>query len=194
MNRFWVLLSLVAAILFVEVAPAHAQSEGASLRRRFSGEAFGGLEWTNGDTGMVLGVSGTWFFGTDQTDRAVQFGFRPEVSFTRGKGFGGDYHEYIFTANLEMDIVSLNAIGEVSDGVVPYIYLGGGLSYLTSDIGGPLTNNTLDNSGGIFQVGVGAKVYPLLNLYVAPQYTFVQTLGATEASHHRITGNVGVSF
>lgn len=193
MNRFWILLSLVVAMLIAEVVPAHAQAEGASLRRRLSGEAFGGVNIVNGDTGLVLGVSGTWFFGSEQTDRAVQFGFRPEVSFSRvgaPTGSTGSAHEYIFTANLEMDIVNLNAIGEVSDSVVPYLYVGGGFGYVTSDVGGISS----DQSGGVFQVGVGAKVYPLLNLYVAPQYTFVQTLGAIEASQHRITGNVGVSF
>ena len=190
MNRFWVLLSLVAAIVIAGVAPAHAQAEGATLRKRLSGEAFVGFDRVGSNTGLSFGVAGTWYFATEQTDRAVQFGFRTEVGFTRIENYSGSVHEYFFTANLEMDIVSLHALGEVSDTLVPYIYVGGGFEYLTSDVG----INASDQSGGLFQVGVGAKIYPLLNLYVAPQYTFLQGLGATEASHHRVTANVGVSF
>ncbi|MCB0220730.1 MAG: outer membrane beta-barrel protein [Chrysiogenetes bacterium] len=190
MNRFWVLVSLVAAIVIAGVAPAHAQAEGASLRKRLSGEAFVGLDRLAGKSNLSLGVAGTWFFATEQTDRAVQFGFRPEVGFTRIENFNGSAHEYFFTANLEMDIVSLHALGEVSDALVPYLYVGGGFDYLTSDVG----NVQSDQSGGLFQVGVGAKIYPLLNLYIAPQYTYIQALGATEASHHRLTAAVGVSF
>lgn len=192
MNRFWVLFGLVAAIVLANVGSAYAQAEGASLRRRFAAEAFAGIDVVGDRTGFATGVAGTWFFGSEQTDRAVQFGFRPEVAFTNVErsGIAGSSHEYFFSANLEMDIVNLNALGEVSEQVVPYLYLGGGFNYLTSNVGGGQS----DQSAGLFQVGVGAKVYPLLNLYIAPQYTFMQNLGATVASHHRITGNVGISF
>ncbi len=195
-------LALAAAVfgLVLAAAPASAQEEGGykiKLWERTGDLSFGYVN-AGGKGGWTLGGSGAFLLRTANRDPQyeiepapfVAFGVRPELAWQRFSAFGGSSNDILFTVNGTAEFPNWRGVMAIPKEVVPYGFLGGGLLYNKSNIG----TGTTSGNGGVFDVGVGVKLYTLVNVYIAPTFTYMRGFGEVKGDYYRLTANVGISL
>jgi len=194
-------LALAAAVfgLALAAAPASAQEEGSykiKLWERTGDLGFGYVN-AGGKGGWTLGGSGAFLLRMANRDPQyeiepapfVAFGVRPEIAWQRFSAFGGSSNDIVFTMNGQAEFPNWRGVMAIPKEVVPYGFLGGGIIYNKSNIG-----KDTSGSGGVFDVGVGVKLYTLVNVYVAPTFTYMRGFGEMKGDYYRLTGQVGISL
>lgn len=195
-------LAVMAALcgLVLAAAPARAQDDGGYRIKLWerTGDISTGYVNADGKGGFTLGGSGVILFRTSNRDAQyeiepapfVAFGVRPEFAWQRFSAFGGNANDYLFTLNGQAEFPNWRGVMAIPKEIVPFGFLGGGLMFNRSNIG---TGSTSGN-GGVFNVGVGVKMYALVNVYLAPTYTYMRGFGEVKGDYHRLTVGLGISL
>jgi len=195
-------LALAAALfgMVLAAAPARAQEEGGYKIKLWERTGDLGIGYVNADGkgGFSLSGSGTVLFRLANRDPQyeiepapfVAFGVRPEIAWQRYSAFGGSSNDFIFTANAQAEFPNWRGVMAIPKEVVPYAFLGGGVLWNKSNIG----TGTTSGFGGVLEVGTGVKLFTLVNVYIAPTFTYQRGFGEIEGNYYRLAGNVGLSL
>lgn len=193
-------IAAVLCSLAMTAASASAQEEGGYKIKLWerTGDVFAGYVNADGKGGFTLGASGAFLLRLANRDPQyeiepapfVAFGVRPEFAWQRFSAFGGSSNDLLFTLNAQSEFPNWRGVMAIPKEVVPFVFLGGGLMYNKSNIG----TGTTSGNGGLFQAGVGVKLFTLVNVYLSPTYTYMRGFGELKGDYHKLTVGAGLSL